>query len=63
MLLVPEVAAILNVSVPRAYELVRSGVLPSVRLGRQIRVDPRRLEAFLDGGGQCLPDNDMGPEV
>lgn len=56
MLQAPEVAEILDVSLPRVYELVRTGVLPAVRLGRQIRVDPRKLQAFLDGGGQCLPD-------
>ncbi len=56
MLLAPEVAEILNVSVPRVYELVRTGVLPAVKLGRQIRVDRRKLQAFLDSGGQCLPD-------
>ena len=59
MLLAPEVAEILNVSVPRVYELVRAGVLPSVRLGRQVRVDRRKLQAFLDGGGRCLPDSDL----
>ena len=56
MLLAPEVAEILNVSVPRVYELIRAGVLPSVRLGRQVRVDRRKLQAFLDGGGRCLRD-------
>lgn len=56
MLLAPEVAEILNVSVPRVYELIRAGVLPSVRLGRQVRVDRRKLQAFLDDGGRCLPD-------
>ena len=57
MLLAPEVAEILNVSVPRVYELIRAGVLPSVRLGRQVRVDRRKLPAFLDGGGRCLRDS------
>ena len=57
LLLAPEVAEILNVSVQRVYELVRAGVLPSVRLGRQIRVDRRKLQTFLDDGGRCLPDS------
>ena len=51
----PEVAEILNVSRARVYELVRQGVIPVVRLGRQVRVDPDRLRAWIAEGGQALP--------
>lgn len=44
----PEVAIILGVSLPRAYELARTHVIPSVRLGaRQVRVDRIALDLWL----------------
>lgn len=52
-----EVASILNVSTARAYELARTGVLPIVKLGRQVRIDKRRLLDWIDSGGAALPGN------
>jgi len=52
---VAEVARILDVSESRVYELIRQEILPSVRLGRQIRVDKKALDEFIQGGGQALP--------
>lgn len=54
LLRIPEVATILDVSEERAYELARSGALPIVRIGRQIRVDPDKLSEWLDAGGAPL---------
>jgi len=56
-LLTPEEAAeFLNVSRYRIYEMARLGLLPGViRLGRQLRLDPRKLDAFFDEGGKTLP--------
>lgn len=54
LLSVEEVAPILGVSVARAYELCRTKMLPHVRLGRQIRINPDRLNAFIENGGKCL---------
>jgi excisionase family DNA binding protein len=51
LITIDEAAVILRVKKARAYELARQGVLPVVRLGRQVRVDPRRLHAFLHAGG------------
>ena len=46
----------LGVSKARAYEMARLGLLPGVvRLGRQVRVDMDKLEAWIDNGGQALP--------
>ena len=39
LLTMDEVAVILGVSRGRAYELGRHGILPVVRLGRQVRVE------------------------
>ena len=50
-----EVAERLNVSIHRAYELGRNGLLPVVHLGRQLRVEERRLLAWIEAGGQALP--------
>lgn len=53
LLRMPEVAALIDTSLPRAYELVRQGVIPGVvRLGRQIRVNPDVLAKWMtqDGG-------------
>lgn len=49
LLTIVEVAPILGVSLGRAYELARKGDIPSVRLGRQVRVDRMALERWLSG--------------
>lgn len=51
LLTIPEVAELLAVRRSRAYQLARDGVIPSVRLGVQVRVDPARFEAWLRSGG------------
>ncbi|MCG0278495.1 MAG: helix-turn-helix domain-containing protein [Thermanaeromonas sp.] len=45
MLTIPEVAKMLKIGKVKAYELARQGVIPSIRLGRAVRV-PR--QAFLN---------------
>ena len=55
LLTLREVAEVLRVPVPRAYGLARAGVIPTVRLGRQIRVDSGQLDAFVQNGGKGLP--------
>jgi excisionase family DNA binding protein len=51
---VTEAAVILGVSRTSAYELVRAGTLPSVRLGRRIVITRRSLEDLVGG---ALPDD------
>jgi excisionase family DNA binding protein len=48
-------AGLLHVTPARVYELCRAGVLPHVRLGRQVRIPEDELEAFIRGGGRPLP--------
>ena len=48
LLTVEEVAQMLRLSRAKAYALTASGELPSVRLGRSVRVRRDRLEAWLD---------------
>ena len=54
LLRIQEVAHRLDVSVHRAYELARQGMIPAVRLGRQVRVDADELERFIEAGGSGL---------
>ncbi len=42
-----DVADILQVSKSFAYQLIRCGDIPSVRLGRAVRVRPEDLDAFV----------------
>jgi len=46
---VEEAAEMLGVSRGTAYNLVRTGDIPSVQLGRRIVVPVRRLRALIDG--------------
>jgi excisionase family DNA binding protein len=45
---VPEVAEVLRIARSRAYELVGSGEIPSVRIGRSVRVSRKELENWLE---------------
>ena len=55
LLTVPEVSERLKISEARVRELGRLGLLPVVRLGRQVRIDPERLDAWIAEGRQALP--------
>jgi excisionase family DNA binding protein len=55
MLTMQEVAERLGVSLQRVYEMGRTGVLPIVRMGRQIRVEEGRLMSWIESGGRPLP--------
>lgn len=55
LLSMAEVATILGISLGRAYELARRGIIPSVRLGRQVRVDRIALEKWLSGELRAEP--------
>ena len=43
-----EVAEILNVSRSYVYFLMKSGQLPTVRIGRSVRVHPRDLKEYIE---------------
>jgi len=48
----------IGISPGRFYDLVRNGILPPgvvVRLGRQIHINPGRLDQFIERGGKALP--------
>lgn len=52
LVMAKEASRILNVSLPRLYELARLRVIPCVRLGpRQIRFDEEALAQWVKHGG------------
>jgi excisionase family DNA binding protein len=55
LLTLEETARVLHVKYGRAAELAREGVIPVVRLGRQIRINPDDLNQFIANGGKALP--------
>ena len=58
VLTVPEVARALRISKGAAYQAVQLGVIPSVRIGRTVRVPRQALLALLDAqpaGGAPRP--------
>jgi excisionase family DNA binding protein len=54
LLTIDELAAVLHVRRQRAYDVVRQGLVPAVRVGRQLRVDRLALRAWIHAGGQAL---------
>lgn len=54
LLEIGDVARALGISRGRAYQLVRLGALPAVRLGRQVRISPSQLAEFIKRGGCTL---------
>ncbi len=52
ILLADEVAILLRVDKQRIYEMVRTNLIPFIRLGeRQYRFDKEIIETWIDNGG------------
>jgi excisionase family DNA binding protein len=49
---VDEAARLLGVSRGSAYEAVRAGTIPSIRVGRRILIPRQALLALVENGGQ-----------
>ena len=43
-----EVARLLSISRSRAYNLMQTGVIPTVHIGKSRRVRPKDLEAYIE---------------
>lgn len=56
LLRVSEISERLGITNQRTWELIRRGMLPAVRIGRQVRVDEDALEEWIRQGGCALPD-------
>ena len=48
LLRIPEVARALGIARSLAYEMARDGRLPTVHIGKAVRVPRRRLEEWID---------------
>jgi excisionase family DNA binding protein len=55
LLRVNEAAEWLDLSEYQVLAYAREGILPHVRLGRQIRFAPAALEEFINNGGKSYP--------
>jgi len=62
LLTLQQTAALLQVPYPRAANLARLGLIPSIRLGRQVRIDPTQLQRFLAEGGAGIPARPLGSD-
>jgi excisionase family DNA binding protein len=58
-----EVSEALQVSIPKALELVRSGALPAVRIGKLWRVRETALNNFLRGEVSGEPSKSEKPRA
>ena len=54
-LTVNELADTLGLSTDRVYEALRLGLLPGVRIGRQVRVEEQAFREWVSNGGQRYP--------
>jgi excisionase family DNA binding protein len=54
LLTAKQTAELLQVTLPRVYELARSGLIPCVRMGRQIRFPESKLIEWIEQGGSTL---------
>lgn len=43
-----DTAGLLNISIDQTYELVRSGELPAIRVGRSWRIERVHLESYIE---------------
>lgn len=50
-----DVAAVIRLPRASVYELVRSGTLPVVRIGRLVRFSPDQIARWISTGGKAQP--------
>ena len=51
-LTVDQIAETLGLTTGRVYEAIRLGLLPAVRIGRQVRVEEQAFRDWVNNGGQ-----------
>ncbi|MBY0507901.1 MAG: helix-turn-helix domain-containing protein [Bryobacteraceae bacterium] len=54
LLTIAQLGEVLGVSYARAADIIRRSLIPAVRIGRQVRVSPDALNAFIEAGGYKL---------
>lgn len=58
MLRASDVAELLDLPVKRVHILAREGVIPRIKVGRQVRFNPIEIQAWLNEGGSDYPSED-----
>ncbi|TFH34405.1 MAG: DNA-binding protein [Anaerolineales bacterium] len=53
-----DVAAALNMGLSTVYQLVERGELPSIQIGRSVRIRPEDLEKFIESKTQRQATNE-----
>jgi excisionase family DNA binding protein len=51
-----EVASLLGITQNRLYDLGKRGLIPTVRIGKQVRYPEDKLRAWIEQGGMPLPN-------
>lgn len=51
LLSVDDVSEILGLSRGQVYRYCRQGIIPHIKLSRQVRFSPKRIREFLESGG------------
>jgi excisionase family DNA binding protein len=59
LLTAKQVADTLQVKLARVYQMSRENLLPTVRLGRQVRYDEETLRAWIRDGGSVPGDDNL----
>lgn len=54
LLTAKDVSVVMQIPLSRVYELARLKLIPSVRMGRQVRFDETKLREWAENGGSCL---------
>ena len=60
LLTAKQVAGVLQVALARVYEMSRENLLPTVRMGRQVRYDEDALREWIRRGGSAQEDCNHG---
>jgi excisionase family DNA binding protein len=54
-----EVSKMMKIPLPRVYEAARQDLVPSIRIGRQVRFDEQALDEWRVQGGRALPPSSV----
>jgi excisionase family DNA binding protein len=58
-----EVSTMLKIPLPRVYEAARRDLMPSIRIGRQVRFDEQALDEWRRQGGRVLRPRSDAPSI
>jgi excisionase family DNA binding protein len=59
LLTAKDVSTAMQIPLSRVYELARLKLIPSVRMGRQVRFDEAKLREWAENGGSYLTKDNV----